>query len=151
MKFISVDLSSISHLLSVLLWFSRRLTVWSPLIKLSLMRPLCCIKTKTGTPGQMNILDLDIWLTVHHSITLVDFQLDAQNSCLFTYNTFIKILYMFRALPCSSSGGLRRNCIYAPSGIVTVCRWLSCAPVNRLTFFTFWYFTLPLTQLCQKE
>jgi hypothetical protein len=23
---------------------------------------------------------------------------------------------MFRALPCSSSGGLRRNCIYAPSG-----------------------------------
>ena len=45
-------------------------------------------------------------------VTLVDFQLDAQNSYLFTYNTFIKILYMFRALPCSSSGGLRRNCIY---------------------------------------
>jgi hypothetical protein len=40
------------------------------------------------------------------------------NSCLFTYNTSIKILYMFRALPCSSSGGLRRNCIYAASGIV---------------------------------
>ena len=37
------------------------------------------------------------WLTVHHSITLVDIQLDAQNSCLFTYNTFIKILYMFRS------------------------------------------------------
>jgi hypothetical protein len=35
--------------------------------------------------------------------TLVDLQLDAQNCCLFTYNTFIKILYMFRALPCSSS------------------------------------------------
>ena len=49
---------------------------------------------------------------MHRSITLVDFQLDAQNSYLFTYNTFIKILYMFRALPCSSSGGLRRNCIY---------------------------------------
>ena len=64
----------------------------------------------------------DGWLTVHRSITLVDFQLDAQNSYLFTYNTFIKILYMFRALPCSSSGGLRRNCIYAASGIVTVCR-----------------------------
>ena len=45
-------------------------------------------------------------------ITLVDLQLDAQISYLFTYNTFIKILYMFRALPCSSSGGLRRNCIY---------------------------------------
>jgi len=27
------------------------------------------------------------------TITLVDFQLDAQNSYLFTYNTFIKILY----------------------------------------------------------
>jgi len=42
-------------------------------------------------------------------LTLVDFQLDAQNSYLFTYNTFIKILYMFRALTCSSSGGLRRR------------------------------------------
>jgi hypothetical protein len=60
------------------------------------------------------------WLTVlHHVITSGDLQLDAQNSYLFTYNTFIKILYMFRTLPCSSSGGLRRNCIYAASGIVT--------------------------------
>jgi hypothetical protein len=63
--------------------------------------------------------NLDDWLTVHHSITLVDLQLDAQNSCLFTYNTFIKILYMFRALTYSSSGGLRRNCIYVAFGIVT--------------------------------
>jgi len=68
------------------------------------------------------VYGLDDWLTMHHSITLVDLQLGAQNSCLFTYNTFIKILYMFRALPSSSSGGLRRNCIYAASGIVTVCR-----------------------------
>jgi hypothetical protein len=45
-----------------------------------------------------------------HKATLVDLQLDAQNSYLFTYNTFIKILYMFQALLCSSSG-LRRNCI----------------------------------------
>jgi hypothetical protein len=75
---------------------------------------------------------LDDWLTVlHRSITLVDPQLDAKNSYLFTYNTFIKILYMFRALPCSSSEGLRRNCIYAASGIVTVCRRLSCAPVKK--------------------
>jgi len=43
---------------------------------------------------------LDDWLTVHRSITLVDLQLDAQNSYLFTYNTFIKILYMFRTLLC---------------------------------------------------
>jgi hypothetical protein len=67
-------------------------------------------------------VNLDDWLTVHHSITLVDLQLDAQNSCLFTYDTFIKILYMFPALPCSSSRGLRRNCIYAASGIVTLCK-----------------------------
>ena len=60
--------------------------------------------------------DLDDWLTVHRSTTLVNFQLDAQNSYLFIYNTFIKILYMFRTLLCSSSGGLRRNCIYAASG-----------------------------------
>ena len=59
---------------------------------------------------------------MHRRITLIDFQPDAQNSYLCTYNTFIKILYMFRALPCSSSGGLCRNCIYAASGIVTVCR-----------------------------
>ena len=68
--------------------------------------------------GKNVVLNLNDWLTVPHSITLVDLHLDAQNSCLFTYNTFIKILYMFRALPCSSSGGLRRNCIYAASGIV---------------------------------
>jgi hypothetical protein len=59
---------------------------------------------------------------LHFCLTLVDLQLDAQNSYLFTYNTFIKTLYIFRALPCSSSEGLRRNCIYAASGIVTVCR-----------------------------
>jgi hypothetical protein len=66
----------------------------------------------------------DDWLTVHRSITLVDLQLDAQNSCLFTYNTFIKILYMFRA-------HLQEVYfvtiyiyiyIYAASGIVTLCR-----------------------------
>jgi hypothetical protein len=75
---------------------------------------------------------LDDWLTVlHRSITLVDLQLDAQNSYLFTYNTFTEILYMFRALLCSSSGGLRRNCIYAASGIVTLCRWLFCALVKK--------------------
>jgi hypothetical protein len=60
-----------------------------------------------------SIAYLDDWLTVHRSITLLDFQLDAQNSYLFTYNTCIKILYMFRPLPCSSSGSLRLNCIYA--------------------------------------
>jgi hypothetical protein len=66
---------------------------------------------------------LMIGLTVHRIITLVDLQLDAQNSYSFTYHTFIKILYMFRALPSSSSGGLRRNCVYATSGIVTETNW----------------------------
>jgi hypothetical protein len=78
---------------------------------------LCLRGAKLET---LRIPNLDDWLTVHRSITLVDLQLDAQNSYLFTYNTFIKFLYMFRALPCSSSGGLHRNCIYATSGIVTL-------------------------------
>jgi len=43
--------------------------------------------------------------------TTDDQDLEVQNSYLFTYNIFIKILYMFRALPCSSSGGVRRNCM----------------------------------------
>jgi len=34
---------------------------------------------------------------MHHSITFFYHQLDAQTSCLFTYNTLIKILCMFRA------------------------------------------------------
>jgi len=51
---------------------------------------------------QHQLFDFDDWLTVHRTITLVNFQLGAQNSYLFIYNTFIKILYMFRALPCLS-------------------------------------------------
>jgi len=39
-------------------------------------------------------------LTVHISITLANDQLDAQ-----IFNTFITILYMFRSISCSSSGG----------------------------------------------
>ena len=57
---------------------------------------------------------------MHRSITLVDLQIDAQNSYLFTYNIFIKILYMFQALRCSYTGGLCRNRIYAASGNVTL-------------------------------
>jgi len=36
-----------------------------------------------------SIANLDDWLTVHRSITLFDLHLDAQNSYLFTYDTFI--------------------------------------------------------------
>jgi len=58
---------------------------------------------------------LDDWLTVHRSVILFDFQIDAQNSNLFTYNTFIKILYMSRALPCRQTpeeSDVTRGCIY---------------------------------------
>ena len=79
---------------------------------------------------QLLKMDLDDWLTVHRSITLVDLQLDAQNSYLFTYNTFIKILYMFRALPCSSSGGLHRNCIYVQPAVSSLSA--GDCPVHRL-------------------
>jgi hypothetical protein len=52
-------------------------------------------------------LCFDDWLTVHRSITSVNFQLDAKNYLfIYIYNTFIKILYMFRAVRCLSSGGL---------------------------------------------
>jgi hypothetical protein len=70
---------------------------------------------------------------VHRSITLVDLQLDAQNSYLFTYNTSIKILYMFRALSCSSSGGLRRNCIHAASGIISFLTGAQDSHLQRVT------------------
>jgi len=53
-------------------------------------------------PNSHTVSKNDDWLTMHRSITLDDFQLDAQNLYLFIYNTFIKILYMFRASPCSS-------------------------------------------------
>ena len=35
---------------------------------------------------------------IHYGLTLVDLQLDAQNSCLFTYNTFILILILINVL-----------------------------------------------------
>ena len=42
----------------------------------------------------------DVSLNVHLSITLANDQLDAQ-----IFNIFITILYVFRAISCSSSGG----------------------------------------------
>jgi len=84
---------------------------------------------------------------VHRSITLVDFQLDEQNSCLFIYNTFIKILYMFRALPCSSSGGLRRNCIYAASGIVTLAtQHTRNLLISKEVYLKFYHYQFSLTR-----
>jgi hypothetical protein len=46
---------------------------------------------------------LDDWLTVHRNITLIDLQLDAQNSYLFTYNTFT-VAQLVEALRYKSEG-----------------------------------------------
>jgi hypothetical protein len=39
----------------------------------------------------------------YYIVTLDDLQLDAQNSCLFTYNTFIYVLYVNQQEFCASS------------------------------------------------
>jgi len=46
---------------------------------------------------------LDVLLTVHLSINLVNDP--TRRAILLFYNTFITVLYMFRAMSCSSSGG----------------------------------------------
>jgi hypothetical protein len=85
------------------------------------IEPALCNK-KPATNHEFSV-PVNIWDT-DMTLSLVDLQLDAQNSYLFKYNTFIKILYMFRTLLFSSSGGLSRNCIYAASGIVTLQKWV---------------------------
>jgi len=47
-----------------------------------------------------NMFFFYVLLTVHLNITLANDQLDAQ-----IFNTFVIILYMCRAISCSSSGG----------------------------------------------
>ena len=56
-------------------------------------------------------------------MNLANFQLDAQNSFSFIYNTFIKIPYMFRAVRCSSSGGL---IVSMQPLISSLCKQVSC-------------------------
>jgi hypothetical protein len=48
----------------------------------------------------------------------------------------VKILCLFRALFCSSSGGLRRNCIYAASGIVIASFII---PDGHIVFMQFYF------------
>ena len=85
-----------------------------------------CLRTDTDSASETScsVPNTRRWTKPRNKLkpTLINLQIDAQNSYLFTYNTFIKILYIFRASSCSSSGGLRSNCIYADSGIVTLCR-----------------------------
>jgi hypothetical protein len=90
-----------------------------------IMQFLCCdyqVPVHDNHFMFIHISKIPYCTTLRTNMSLVNFQLDDQNSYLFTYNTFIKILYMFRALSCSSSVGLHRNCVYAASGIVTLCR-----------------------------
>jgi hypothetical protein len=99
----------------------------------------CVMLTRKFIKGKTRILvnvriyaaTIRLSLTTEINLPLVDFQLDAQNSYLFMHNTFIKILYVFRALLCSSSGGLRRNFIYAASGIVTLQVTVLCTGWER--------------------
>ena len=68
-----------------------------------------------------------IFLAVHLGITLINDQLDAQR---LVYNTFISILYMFRATPCSSSGGQIIR-IKTASGIITLRKCRSSMQVEK--------------------
>jgi len=67
-----------------------------------------------------------VLLAVHLSLFVLQVnQLDAQN--LF-YSKFISCLYMFRAHVLI----IRRSKLYyTASGIITLCRWPSCAQVER--------------------
>jgi len=50
-----------------------------------------------------SVSDLDDWLTMHHSITLVNLQLDAQNSYLFIYiyiYIYIYIIHLLKSSTC---------------------------------------------------
>jgi hypothetical protein len=60
----------------------------------------CCFYYHNPHKHFMQLVNFDVLLTIHLSITLANDQLGAQ-----IFNTFIIILYMFRAISCSSSGG----------------------------------------------
>jgi hypothetical protein len=68
-----------------------------------ILTPDKCVKKKVCFILSIYFCDdeksIDFVRVLHtgNSRTLADLQLDAQNNYLFTYNTFIKILYMFRA------------------------------------------------------
>ena len=82
-------------------------------------------------------------LTVHIAVTFLIstnmlqrkffyyYQLDTQISRSFTQITLIKLLYMFRAHSAQHQEVHDANFTYAASGIVTLCKWLSCATVRE--------------------
>jgi hypothetical protein len=60
------------------------------------------------------------------------YQLATQISCSFTQITLIKILYMFRTHSAHHQELHDANCTYAASGIVTLCKWLSCVTAEEV-------------------
>jgi len=70
---------------------------------------------------------LDMWLAVHHSITFLLLPSWYTNFLFIHTLHKIKFLYMFRAQSAHHQEVNDANCTYAASGIVTLCKWPSCA------------------------
>ena len=70
--------------LTCFIWPRTQCNISSPKIIRILIIYLVCLV-------QLCPFFFDYWLTVHRSIILFDLQPDAQNSYLFTYNTFIRM------------------------------------------------------------
>ena len=68
--------------------------------------------------------NVDVSLTVHLSITLVNEQLDAQ--------FFYFIIRLLQSSTCFELIIGRSDCIITASGIVTFCKWPSGAQVERI-------------------
>jgi hypothetical protein len=105
----------------ILRWFLDVWYICAPCTKMSVLRSVCQIRMRHRT----HISGYYVLLTVHLSIILVNYQLDAQ----FFFHIFISILYMFRATSCSSSGESivwTQHLLY-----VTLCRWPPSMQVGK--------------------
>ena len=78
-----------------------------------------------------DIYFVDIWLTVHRSITFLLLPTWYMNF-LFIYTNYIKFHHMIRAQSAHLHEVNDANCTYAVSGIVTLYKWLSCATAKEL-------------------
>jgi hypothetical protein len=87
----------------------------------------------------------DIWLAVHHSITFFIITNLIHKFLVHSHKLYkIKFLYMFREQSAHHQEVNDANCTYAASGIVTLCKWLSCVYICSL-----WYrHSLQVTVLC---
>jgi hypothetical protein len=74
-----------------------------------------------------HFLFIYIWLSVHHSITFFIITNLIHKFLVHLHKLHeIKFLYMFRAQSANHQEVNNANCTYAASGIVTLCKWLSC-------------------------